>query len=215
MAFNADGSRLLAITSRSTREVWDYTSKPGSFIGNHSADRGVDGGLQYNRANGKWYALHSSDIGPGEIEESWLYEVNINTGAYTLVGADAAGYCSGFAISPDGKAYGIDMIFRHELYSIDLATGEKSVVAQLQGLNPNKYSMCFDLLGTLWVVGGGNVFDYGTISTLNVDTGVATLVAHFSEKMHDACGLAIVIPGPSAAFLCLLTGGLVAVRRRR
>lgn len=214
MGFDATGSRLIALGGRENGNVWDYSTKPGTFIGNRGPSRGIDGGLQFNRANNKWYALQSADSNPSQFLSSWLYELNITTGQYTQVGSrDDHGYCSGFAISPDGRAFGIDCIFENRLYSIDLTTGVKTTVATVSGLAPDLYSMCFDATGKLWVVRGGTAFSRGSIHTLDTTTGVATNVADLSETGHQAYGLAIVIPEPGT--LLVLVGAGVSRRRRR
>ena len=82
-------------------------------------------GMSADAATQTMYAASSDCV------TSTLYTVDLATGAVTLVGSDASGYCViDIAISPDGVLFGLDII-TDQLVTIDLATGAISPLGSL------------------------------------------------------------------------------------
>lgn len=105
-------------------EFWNVTTPPGTLVGGTGTRDGTDAGLDYNSVSGTMY--HINGIAGG----SWLYTIDLATGAATLVGSTSV-FIDGLAIDAAGNAFGIDGIFSDSLYSIDLGTGAVTLIGEL------------------------------------------------------------------------------------
>lgn len=145
---------------------------------------------------------------------SYLYEINVATGAATLVGSNNV-FLDSLAINNSGKAYAADFIFTDSLYTINLGTGAATWVGNL-GFNAYEQSgLSFDDAGTLWALTSA-----GKIYTLDTFTGAASFVAQVTLAgipIGDFEGLAIP-PVPEASTYALFglgALGMMVVRRKR
>lgn len=145
-------------------EFWDITTPPGSKIGDTGSRSGIDAGLDYNPITGKMYNIQRAHT------YCDLYEVNLATGAATLIGSHSGDMPDGLAIDNTGAAYAIDGVYG-KLYTLNLATGALTLV----GPSSVPFSECgasFDSGGTLW-----GIFDNGEIYTVDTGTGASTLIS--------------------------------------
>lgn len=205
------GSSLYAIGGY-YGEFWNITTPPGSLVGYPGYRRGQDAGLDYNAVTGTMYNINSDSDG------SWLYTIDLATGAATYVGQSSI-FADGLAINSAGVAYASDFIFSDSLYRVNLISGELTLVGGL-GFDANLQSgMGFDNSGRLWAL----THD-GVIYSMNTSTGAATQVANVTlggVRIGGFEGLACtggeqVIPELPAPMLASLAGlvGLAWKRRR-
>ena len=173
------GSTLYGIGG-TVMEFWDITTPPGSKIGDTGPRSGIDAGLAYDLTTGKMYNIQR------DLSSSYLYEINLATGAATSIGSDSRGLPDGLAIDNTGAAYAIDGL-AGALYRLNLGTGALTLI----GTSSLPYSECgasFDVGGTLW-----GIFDNGGIYTFDTTTGAPTLV---STTLAGFEGLAIEVGLP-------------------
>ncbi|MFN2187919.1 MAG: DUF6923 family protein, partial [Candidatus Promineifilaceae bacterium] len=128
-------------------------------------------GLTIHPVTGKAYVC-TSDGAMGR-----LYSVDLNTGALTFIGGDSEiPFLIDISINPDGVMYGHD-IQSDSIYTIDVDTGEATLVGET-GVDANfAQGMDFDNYdGTLyaWIYEGGGLNQYGTI---DLETGWFTMLA--------------------------------------
>lgn len=151
--------------------LWDLTTMPGTLIGKPAVMGAGGSGLSRDPSTDKWYVLTegSSDCG--------LYEINVGTAAATFIGYMYGVSVSNLAINAAGEAYATDVDGWRNLYRVNLATGELTIVAPLSvpGLTSSHTSgICFDPSGTLWLISGGTADQPTRLFTVDTTTGVAT-----------------------------------------
>lgn len=131
-------------------------------------------GMDYNFADGKMYV--SSCI--SSAATSILYEINLETGALTLVGSDnTAGACIiALASDPDGNLYGPDII-NDNLYRIDRTSGALTEIGPL-GFDANfAQGADYDYkTGNLYLTAFNNFTLQAELRIVDIHTGNATLV---------------------------------------
>lgn len=204
------GNTLFAIGGNE-EQFWNITTPPGSLIGSTGTRDGVDAGLDYNSANGTMYNIQSQSSG------SWLYTINLVTGAATLVGSNSV-FSDGLAIDSDGNAFAIDGIFANSLYSLNLGTGAATLIG---GLGLGNISVQFGLTFADGLLYG--LSSAGNIYTINTATGAATLAASTTcggvacdgwEGLAAPTSVSVPEPG-TLAILGLGLAGLAVARRRK
>ncbi len=178
----AVGDRIIAIGG-TIEEVWDITQPPGFRVQFTPDRQGIDAGLGYDPTTGKLYNLqaYTPQAGPG----NWLYEIEPQRGA-TLIGSSPWTSADCLAINRHGQAFAADFTAQ-ALYSVDLATGQLSLVGFL---GVETYGDCgcdFDpQTDILWAINDGRIF------TLDIATGQATYVATSQDYIWMMEGLAVV-----------------------
>ena len=199
------GGRLYGSTEVSASRpglVYDITDAPGTPLGPAVRRSGVDHELSLDPTSGVLYALNGAES--ATIFRTWLYTIDLDTGAPTLVGQSGF-YADSLAIDASGAGYAVDMIFRESLYAVDIATGALDLVAPIAyepGLEPalSQTALGFDDDGTLWMIVGGSRLNPTRIYTLDPATGEATFVADL-ERLTSGAGSLIdamaIIPAPS------------------
>ena len=149
-------------------ELWDITSPPGTLVGNTGARNGLDAGLDVDPTTGRLYNFQ------GNIDGSFLYEINPSTGAASLIGTNSV-FGDGLAINCDGMAYTADFIFDDALFSVDLGTGAATRVGPLNIGNVSLQCGLAFANGTLYAITSDS-----RLWTINTSTGQATQVATVS-----------------------------------
>jgi len=188
------GGNLYAIGG-TVMEFWNITTPPGNLVGPTGPRSGIDAGLGYY--NGVMYNMQGDSAG------SYLYTINTNTGAATLVGRGTK-FADNIAIL-NGIGYAADFIFDDSLFKVDLATGQFTLVGPLNIGNVSLQAGTDFYGNTLY-----SLTSDGRIFTINTSTGQATFVANVSAGAGWE-GLAIV-PEPTSLLLLGLAGLLL--RRR-
>ncbi len=124
---------------------------------------------------------------------SYLYEVDPDTGALALIGSMRAGSCMiDIAINTVGAMYGVDII-DDALYSIDTGTGIATYIGSTGASANYAQGMDFDLTtGTLYWAAYTSA---GELRTLDLDTGMSTLISPFPGG-SQVDGLSIAGSGP-------------------
>ena len=162
-------------------------------------------GLAFNRLNNKYYIVVNNGYYPER-----LYELNINTGATTLVGETGTSYLAGLTIDCDGNCYTYDS-YLNNAYKINLVTGAATLIGPL-GFNPQG-SMCLDYdreNGILYISADDSLTDHAQLRKLDMITGETTLIADWgyfnfgysfaiAAKCYDECSLPVPFnPSPAA-----------------
>ncbi|MCO5204717.1 MAG: hypothetical protein M9928_06785 [Anaerolineae bacterium] len=142
-------------------------------------------GMSADAATQTMYAASSDCV------TSTLYTVDLATGAVTLIGSDASGYCViDIAISPDGVLFGLDII-TDQLVTIDLATGAISPLGSL-GFDANyAQGMDFDdSTGVLYLAAYNGGTGLPELHTADTVTGASTLIGTLAANELDAFAIA-------------------------
>ncbi|MEM8712576.1 MAG: hypothetical protein AAGG01_16605, partial [Planctomycetota bacterium] len=167
--FTADGLSLYAVDSN-TFEIFTISldsgvsSPTGVAIGGLAA--GTLTGLTAAPDGSTWYLSCYNGT------NSLLYEGNIQTGVFSLVGNMGTPFFIDISMSPDGRLFGLD-INGDRLFEIDPGSASTSLVGPI-GFNANfAQGMDFDpttgdLVAALYSGGGA-----GVIATLNTFTGAS------------------------------------------
>jgi len=168
------GSTLYGIGG-TVNEFWDVTTPPGFKVGNTGPRNGIDAGLAYDRTSGKMYNIQRIP------SQTWLYEINTANGSATLIGSSTVAAPDGLAFDNSGVAYALDGLNKDSLYTVDLSSGNLTLVGSL-GVNLwNEVGLAFDSAsGTLY-----GLTDGGTIYTINSSNGTATFVANTLSGFED------------------------------
>jgi hypothetical protein len=193
------GSTLYGIGG-SVMEFWNITTPPGFKIGNTGSRSGIDAGLAYDSTKKKMYNIQR------QSPSSWLYDINISTGAATLIGTYTSGGApDALAINSRGVAYALNATYYDSLYTVDLSNGALTLVGALGVDLMAESGLAFDpASGVLY-----GIIDTGKIYQINTSTGAATFVA---DTLGGFEGLAII---PEPATICLLGLGALSLLRRK
>jgi outer membrane protein assembly factor BamB len=177
-------------------ELWDITTPPGTKVGDTGPRYGSDAGLSYDPTSGKLYNIQRNGL------STWLYEINMVTGAATLIGSDTRGRPDSLAIDTDGTAYAFDAI-RDTLYTVNLSTGALDFVGPLRVDLMAEAGLSFDASGELWAL-----TDDGEIYTVDKMTGAASLVTTTLSGFE-----ALAIPEPATFLMLTLGSALLLIKR--
>jgi len=122
----------------------------------------TDMGLTFDRDLNLWMST--------DIPEDF-YAIDSNTGAATAIGNQGQDV-TGLAAAADGTIYGLGGDHTNNTVTINTATGVATPVGPLVNVDVADGGIDFDAAGTLW-----GLEDQGTIFTINLLTGEATVVA--------------------------------------
>ena len=193
LGWDAERGRLLGFGVHGANDgiqIWseltDLTTMPGKLIGtDHIA--GYGNGLARDPTTGMWYVLTYGEL------DSYLYEVDIETGALRFIGYDWGVSGESLAINSRGEAFATQVFEHKVLYRVNLETGELTVVGPLnEGLGGgHPQGLCFDANDVLWMITGGTIGQSTRLYTIDIDTGQATQV-RFVDISGWYKGLAIL-----------------------
>ena len=139
-----------------------------------------------------------------------LYRIDLPSGVATLLGSTGVESIQSLAMSPSGVLYGFSINSTGAgLVTINQSTGVATDVNPLIGdQNTAMQAMAFAQDGSLYGVGGGNLFQISTT------TGATTKLFSLNA---DVRGMAFIpVPEPATFLVCVLglAGGLLPLRRR-
>lgn len=152
--------------------------------------------------------LFGVDSVPDITVNDVLVTVDTTTGAVTTIGTDLGfSGIQGLAFAPDGVLYAWDVA--DGLLTIDLLTGVATDINNSVAADANIQSLAFDASGVLY--GARN-----DLFSIDLSTGISTLVGSGNSATFDIRGIETVIPIPPAVYL-FSTGllGLIGIARRR
>jgi len=182
------GNQLYAIGGTQA-SFWNITSPPGFLVGATGARAGTDAGLDYDVVSGKMFNYQGSS-GSGS-----LYEINVATGAATLVGSNSQ-FADGLGINSAGAAFVIDAVLSNSLFALNLNDSSVALVGSLGLGGQEQAGASFDSSDQLWML-----LSSGMIYKVNTTTGAATLQANVTlagVPLDSFEGLAIAaVPEPS------------------
>lgn len=163
--------------------------------------------IAFNPVTRRLYGNTSQSL--SNVPGDELYEIDVATGAATLIGEIGANNFFALAFGNDGTLYGVSQS-RAALFSISTTTGAGTFIGA------TGRSGIFDIAarpedGVMFAAdtGGGD----NSLYTINLSTGATTLVGAYGSNVNIA-GLAF-IPSPGAAGLLAIAGLAGAARRRR
>ena len=206
MAMGANGT--IYAVGGTVFELWDVTTPAGSLIGPTSEFAGIDSGMDMHNSNGMLYVVS------GNLDDTSLYTVDPTNGSTTLMGAGVY-FADNLAISDTGVAYATDWIFNQSTYTVNLATGEATLVGALGFQGSQQAGSDFATDGNLYVLHGS-----GEWYTVDTGTGAATL----GGVIRDAAGAPLTgfeglamnpVPEPASYAGMAIGIVLLALARRR
>ena len=162
----------------------DETNGDMTLIGATGSSEGLNG-LAYDDNTGTMYAASGS----------YLFEIDMGTGAATQIGAfGVTGVMMiGLACDNDGNLYGEDL-GTDSLYSVDPDTGAATLIGTLGGINLNYAQDCeYDknnnvlYLAALTIHAGNE----GALYTCDVTTGATTYIGMLGTALTEVAGFAI------------------------
>jgi len=107
---------------------------------------------------------------------TFLYSINLSTGATTPIGPTFSFFITGLSFGPDGRLYGVDA-FTDQLVTINTTHGTAAVVGNLD-VDVNFGGLTFDLQGRLFFADEGGLF-----LQINPATGQATLLGNTGQRI--------------------------------
>jgi hypothetical protein len=158
---------ILYFTDTTTDELYTVNIATGALTLVGSTGGAFLNGITYDWSNGTFYGVSATD----------LYTVDVTTGATTLVGAlGTGGLFIDVAVDCAGNMYGYDLGVDN-FYSINKATGLATLIGSL-GYDANfGQGMSYDHSdGTLYLSAFNNTTVTGQLRTVDVTTGMTTLV---------------------------------------
>ncbi len=171
--------RVMAIDgfNREYWELWPEQTQRGTPL-----LAGVDAGMAYDETTDTVYAISSGTF--QNFESSFLYRVNPETGQTTFIGGDSVHYADGLAIDAKGNAYGLDLVFRSRLYSVNLQNGRLTTIATVRTAGGQVLTdgggLAFGPDGTLWFTQSRS----GEIWRLDPQTGIATFESRIDAHQN-------------------------------
>lgn len=181
LAFNADGSRLLAWSGiiqahgPAVGGLFDLTTPPGVQVGS-AAPFGTECGLARDPTSDRFYLLAYTDA------DTSLYEVNPATAACRFIGYQWGVNASSIAIDSHGRAFATQVEGPKTLYSVGLGDGSLTPIGPLSLTiaGDQSQALCFDSADTLWMITGGTVGTPAALYNVSTLTGQATSVRPLS-----------------------------------
>jgi hypothetical protein len=151
------------------------------------------GALRWDASTSTMYGICADGSGP----TSYLYTVDLGTGAFTQVGESDGIFLVSAAFDQSGNMYGLD-IAGDQLVAIDKTTGDYQAIGPI-GFNAN-YAQDIDFdpsTGVLWYA-GYDKYNLGVMYTLDTTTGTATPVAPFPNGT-EISAFSIAVPSGGCA----------------
>ncbi len=184
-----------------TLVMMDTSTGASTVIGPSTPQAGQSWtGLSYDASTGTMFAVST------DISSSWLYTVDLATGAVTPVGStsDAPGLID-ISVGPTGDMYGHDIV-NDAIYLIDKATGAATMVG-LTGFDAN-FAQGMDFnpeTGDLFLAAYNNAVGAAELRLVDLATGNTVLVGPIGAGSGVEVG-AFGVPGASAGQFIKLVG---------
>jgi hypothetical protein len=151
------------------------------------------GALRWDASTSTMYGICADGSGP----TSYLYSVDLGTGAFTQVGESDGIFLVSAAFDQSGNMYGLD-IAGDQLVAIDKTTGDYQAIGPI-GFNAN-YAQDIDFdpsTGVLWYA-GYDKYNLGYMYTLDTTTGTASPVAPFPNGT-EISAFSVAVPSGGCA----------------
>jgi hypothetical protein len=189
------------------------TTGAASVVGSTGLNTILEGDLAFS-PGGTLYGVQQA------VSGRQLFTINTATGAGTLVGVvTTTGDLSAMSFAPSGSLYMLDTI-NDLLLTVNPATAAITGSVALSTPLGDVAGFTYDSSLGQFLVADGDVSGTDSLYTLNVTTGLLTLIgptglAQGLAGLASDTGVGVAVPVPAAAYGGLALLGLVAYARRR
>ena len=197
--FDANGNLYIIDADDSNLKMVDILTGEGTVVGYASAMGGQSWtGMACNKATGVMYAVST------DVSESYLYTINLTTGAATVIGATGVEGIIDIACDGAGAIYA-NCIVNDAIFQLDPATGASTYIG-LTGYDAN-YAQ-----GMAWDPATDQIFlaaygSSGELRLLDKYTGATSLIGGFAGGAEVTV---FAFPGRGETWLTVEHNGTVA-----